>query len=86
MSLRHFTALQFRHPMARGLNLPFLVNAQEDGQSERETLVVKCHAGYGHHMELVVRELFSLLLARQLGLTAVEPVIVNLVPGLDSEH
>ncbi|GHC52951.1 HipA family kinase [Roseibacillus persicicus] len=83
MSLRHFTALQFRQPMARGLNLPFLVTAQEGGQSKRETLVVKCHAGYGHRMELVMRELFSLLLARQLGLTTVEPVVVNLVPGLE---
>ena len=44
---------------------------------------MKSHAGFQHRSELVVRELFSLLLARQLGLTTVEPVIVNLPEGLE---
>lgn len=63
--------------MGRGLNRPFL----EIGQSgdDREALAVKPRAGQADRPEAMVRELFALLLARSLGLLALERCFVELL-------
>jgi hypothetical protein len=83
MPLRHLTAVQFRRPMERGLNRPFLVLAQPEGGGERCPVVVKSRAGYADRPDAMLKELFSLLLARELGLTAPEPVLVELQEGFE---
>lgn len=83
MVLRRFTAVQFRRPMERGLNSPFLVIALPADGGERRPVVVKSRAGYADRPEAMLKELFALLLARELGLTAPEPVLVELLPGFD---
>jgi hypothetical protein len=83
MQLRRFTAIQFRRKMERGLNRPFLViGAPQDG-GERRPLVVKSRVGYANRPEAMLKELFALLLARELGLKAPEPVMVEIPEGLD---
>lgn len=71
--------------MVRGLNLPFLVLAEAEGgaESERVELVVKSTAGYRNRPECIVREMFSLLLAQQLGIRVPEPVLVRFPRGFD---
>lgn len=83
MTLRQFTAVQFRRPMERGLNRPFLALAQPCEGGERCTVVVKSRAGYADRPDAMLKEMFSLLLARELGLTAPEPVLVELQEGFD---
>lgn len=83
MNLRRFTALQFRRPMNRGLNQPFLVIGQPSEGGKRCSIVVKSRAGYANRPDAMVRELFSLLLARELGLTTPEPVLVEFQDGFD---
>lgn len=89
MPLRRLTAVQFRRPMERGLNRPFLVLAQPDDGSERCPVVVKSWVGHADRPDAMLKELFSLLLARELGLTAPEParhaeeIICNLEAGLN---
>jgi hypothetical protein len=83
MILRRFTAVQFRRPMERGLNRPFLVLAQPDDGGERCVVVVKSRAGYADRPDAMLKELFSLLLARELGLTAPAPVLVELQEGFE---
>lgn len=83
MKLRRFTAVQFRSPMKRGVNLPFLVVGASQDDGKRCPLVVKSRAGYADKPEAMLRELFSLLLARELGLNAPEPVLVEIPEGLD---
>ena len=83
MTLRRFTAVQFRRPMNRGLNRPFLVIGQSPDDGERRSIVVKSRAGYANRPEAGLRELFSLLLARELGLTVPEPVFVEIQRGFD---
>ena len=84
MPLRRFTAYEFRRPMARGLNSPFLVIGRAADNGDRCELVVKSRAGYATRPEAMVKELFALLLVRELGLTVPEPVLVELLPGFDS--
>lgn len=71
--------------MKRGLIRPFIVEATPEAGGESEILVVKSRAGYEAHggLEPMYLEAYSLLLARRLGLTAVEPVAVELPPGLE---
>lgn len=83
MSLRRFTAVQFRRPMDRGLNRPFLVMGKSGDDGTRCPIVVKSRAGYANRPEAMLRELFSLLLARELGLTAPEPVFVEIRKGFE---
>ena len=83
MTLRRFTAVQFRRPMERGLNRPFLVLAQPEDGGERRAVVVKSRAGYADRPDAMLKEMFSLLLARELGLTCPEPVLVELQQGFD---
>lgn len=56
MPLRRFTAVQFRRPMARGLNRPFLVLAQPEDGGERRVVVVKSRAGYADRPEAMLKE------------------------------
>lgn len=81
--LRRFTAVQFRRKMERGLNDPFLVIGQPSDGGERTPIVVKSRAGYANRPEAMLREMFGLLLARELGLTAPEPVFVAIQDGFD---
>ena len=83
MLLRRLSALQFRRPMDRGLNRPFLALAQPEDGTERCAVVVKPRAGYADRPDAMLKELFSLLLAREVGLTAPEPVLVDLQVGFD---
>ena len=83
MLIRRFTAVQFRRKMDRGLNLPFLVLGQPSEGGERSLIVVKSRAGYADRPDAMLKELFSLLLARELGLTCPEPVLVELQEGFD---
>ena len=83
MTLRRFTAVQFRRPMERGLNRPFLVLAQPGDGGARCVVVVKSRAGYADRPEAMLKELYALLLARELGLNAPEPVMVEIPAGLD---
>lgn len=84
-----FIAVQFRRPMNRGLNRPFLAIAEPVAGGERCPLVVKPTAGYGDRPDAMLRELFALLLAKRLGLFTPEPVFVRFPEGLDwtaSDH
>ncbi|MES2995730.1 MAG: HipA family kinase [Verrucomicrobiota bacterium] len=83
MKLRRFIALQFRRPMERGINSPFLAIGETDGGGERVPLVVKSRAGFKNRPEAMLREIFGLLLARELGLFTPEPVLVKIPAGLD---
>lgn len=85
MAIPRYTAVQFRRPMERGLNRPFLVLAEaENGKgSERVALVVKSTAGYRNRPECIVREMFALLLARKVGISVPEPVLVKFPKGFD---
>ena len=83
MKLRRYTAAQFRTPMKRGLNRPFLVLGEAHDGSGRSPLVVKSRAGYADRPEAMLKELFALLLARELGLKAPEPVLVEIPVGFD---
>lgn len=83
MSLRTFTATQFREPMNRGFTHPFLVLATDNETREELPLVVKPNAGYGNRQNARACEVFSLMLARELGIPAVEPVIVELPKGIE---
>lgn len=85
MALPRYTAVQFRRPMERGLNRPFLVMAEDEkGKgSERVALVVKSTAGYRNRPECIVREMFSLLLAQKVGISVPEPVLVKFPTGFD---
>lgn len=83
MKLRRYTAAQFRTPMKRGLNRPFLVLGEAHDGTGRSVLVVKSRAGYANRPEAMLKELFALLLARELGLKVPEPVLVELPAGFD---
>ncbi|MBK1882668.1 hypothetical protein JIN85_09585 [Luteolibacter pohnpeiensis] len=83
MPLRSFTAVQFRRPMNRGLNKPFLAFGASEDDGGRELLVVKSKAGFGDRPEAMLREIFALQLARELGLNAPEPVWVKILPNFD---
>lgn len=69
--------------MKRGLNRPFLVLGEAQDGSGRCPLVVKSRAGYEDRPEAMLKELFALLLARELGLKAPEPVLVEIPSGFD---
>lgn len=47
MEIRRYSAAQFRTPMKRGLNRPFLVMGEAQDGSGRSPLAVKSRAGYG---------------------------------------
>ena len=83
MTLRRFTAVQFRRKMERGLNSPFLVIGQPSDGGERCPIVVKSRAGYANRPDAMLREIFSLLLAGELGIYTPEPVLVELREGFD---
>jgi hypothetical protein len=91
MPIPRYIAMQFRRPMERGLNRPFLVLGSEEGNpdSAKAPLVVKSNSGFGHRSEIVIRELFALLLARKVGILVPEPVLVRFPDGFEygaAEH
>jgi len=55
MTIRRFTAVQFRSPMKRGLNRPFLVLAQPEDGGERCAIVVKSRAGYADRPDAMLK-------------------------------
>lgn len=83
--MRSFQATRFREPTKRGLTRPFIVEGRESSEGTSETLVVKSRAGYEAQggLEYMHIEAYCLLLARRLGLTAAEPVAVDLPEGLE---
>ncbi|WP_193215128.1 HipA family kinase [Luteolibacter marinus] len=83
--MKIFTAERFHEPTKRGLIRPFLVTASDEATGEKATLVVKSLAGYDDQGELkhMHREAYCLLLARGLGLTAPEPVGVEIPEGFE---
>lgn len=85
MPIPRYIAMQFRRPMERGLNRPFLVLGSDEGNpdSGRTPLVVKSNAGFRHRSEIVIRELFALLLARKVGILVPEPVLVRFPDGFE---
>ena len=91
MPIPLYLAMQFRSPMKRGLNRPFLVlgSAEGDPDGPRILLVVKSNAGFQNRMEIVLRELFALLLARKVGILVPDPVFVRFPDGFEygaAEH
>lgn len=81
--LEKYEALTFHKPMARGLTKPFLVSAISEQTGDTADLVVKPRAGYANRQDAIYKEIFSTVLARELGLFTPEPVIVDIPEGLE---
>lgn len=82
MSLRTFEARRFIEPARRGINHPMLIRGRaSDGEDHR--IYVKTRAGYGDRPFASGVELFTTMLARELGLNAPEPVLVEIPPGFE---
>jgi len=81
--LQKYEAIQFHRAMARGFTSPFLITAKHETTDAEEILVVKSRAGYKNREGAIFKEIFSTLLARELGLHTPEPVIVNLPTGFE---
>jgi hypothetical protein len=80
--LRVFEAIEYLQPAERGLNRPVILRGRTtDG--EEASLFVKTRAGYGDRPAAPGVECFCTLLARHLGLTAPEPVCVEIPVGFD---
>jgi hypothetical protein len=62
---------------------PFLVSAVPEGGGEVIDLVVKPRAGYADRQDAIYKEIFSTVLARELGVFTPQPVIVDLPIGLE---
>ena len=80
--LRVFEAIEYLQPAERGLNRPILLRGRT-GEGEVASLFVKTRAGYGDRPTAPGVECFATLLARHLGLTAPEPVCVEMPKGFD---
>lgn len=59
-----------------------MIGRPSDG-GERCPIVVKSRAGYANRPEAMLREMFGLILARDLGITTPEPVFVEMLDGFD---
>lgn len=82
MSLRTFEARRFIEPARRGINHPMLIRGRaSDGEDHR--IYIKTRAGYGDRPFASGVELFTTMLARELGLNAPEPVLVEIPPGFE---
>ena len=75
--IRRLSAVRFVEPAERGGNLPMLVRCQAGGEVEATSVYVKTRAGYGDRPAAPGVELFTTLLARELGLSAPEPVLMD---------
>lgn len=89
--LEKYEAIKFHRAMKRGFTSPFLISAVHDTTGTEEILVVKSRAGYRNRQGAIFKEIFSTLLARELGIQTPEPVIVHLPAGFefaaaDDEH
>lgn len=81
--LETYEAIAFRKPMQRGLTKPFLVTGRHLETGEEIELVVKPRAGYANRQDAIFKEIFSTLLARELGVLTPVPVIVEIPKGLE---
>lgn len=77
--IRTLTAQLFIEPAIRGNNLPALVRVQDEA-GECADVYLKTRAGYGSRPAAPGVELLTTLLAKELGLLAPEPVLVE-IPG-----
>lgn len=66
----------FIEPAKRGITKPLIIQAKGPDGS-RETIFLKTQAGYADRPQSAGIELFTTLVARRLGLTAPEPVLVE---------
>ena len=66
----------FIEPAKRGITKPLIIQARSPDGS-RETVFLKTNAGYADRPQSAGIELFTTLVARRLGLTAPEPVLVE---------
>lgn len=80
--IRVFQAIGYVRPADRGTNQPILLRGRTDTGDEA-AIFVKTTAGYGDRPSAAGVELFTTLLARELGLIAPEPVLVEIPVGLD---
>ena len=78
-----YEAITFHKRMARGMTKPFLVSAVPDNSGDLVDLVVKPRAGYAGRQDAIYKEIFSTILAKELGVLTPTPVIVNLPEGLE---
>lgn len=78
--IRTVTAQVFIEPAARGGNLPVLLRAR-DGAGGSVDVYIKTRAGYGDRPAAAGVEMFTTLLARELGLLAPEPLVVEVPAG-----
>jgi hypothetical protein len=69
--------------MERGLTKPFLVSAEPEGGGEAVDLVVKPRAGYSNRPDAICKEIFSTVLAKELGIDVPEPVLADIPKGLE---
>src|SRR5436190_3395940 len=74
--VRTFTATEFIEPALRGGNLPMIVRGI-DANGEAASIFLKTRVGYGNRPAAPGVELFTALLAKEMGLHAPEPVIVD---------
>ena len=82
MSLRTFVVRRFIEPARRGINLPMLIRGRA-ADGEEHHIYVKTRAGYGDRPFASGVELFTTMLARELGLKAPEPVLVEIPRGFE---
>ena len=81
--LERYEATKFHRAMKRGFTSPFLISAVHVTTGVEEVLVVKSRAGYKNRQGAIFKEIFSTLLARELGIQTPEPVIVHLPEGFE---
>jgi hypothetical protein len=80
--IRVFQATQYERPADRGTNQPIVLRGRTD-TGEEASIFVKTIAGHGDRPAASGVELFTTLLARELELTAPEPVLVEIPVGFD---
>ncbi len=80
MSLRNCYAQTFIDPAIRGGNYPALLRARDETGEDVE-VYIKTRAGYGGRPAAPGVELLTTLLARELGLLAPEPILIEVPTG-----
>jgi hypothetical protein len=83
--LRTLAAHTFIEPAIRGGNFPMLLRCREAGADGTTAVYVKTRAGYGDRPAAPGVELFATLLARELGVRAPEPVLVDVPEGFAAQ-
>jgi hypothetical protein len=72
----------FVKPARRGITQPLIVRCRDEAGKD-EAVYLKTVAGYANRPQAAGVELFTTLLARQLGLKAPEPVVVEVPQGAE---